>query len=194
MKKIWMISFLVFGFVFSVSAQEKAEQRGFIGVAKCKTCHRTAKQGEQFKIWEAGPHAKAFETLASEAAKKIAAEKKIADAQKADECLQCHATGYVDGKLVDKKYLGAKFAITDGVGCESCHGAGADYNKMKPMKAIMNGEVDGATLGLVKPDEKTCITCHNEKSPTYKEFKFAEMVKEIAHPIPDAKKAKYKKK
>ncbi len=32
--------------------------------------------------------------------------------------------------------------------------------------------------------EKQCITCHNEESPTYKEFDFKKMWAKIAHPVP----------
>jgi hypothetical protein len=37
---------------------------------------------------------------------------------------------------------------------------------------------------MIIPDEKLCIGCHNEESPTYKEFNYAEAVKQIAHPRP----------
>ena len=32
--------------------------------------------------------------------------------------------------------------------------------------------------------EKECVKCHNEESPTYKKFVFAEKVKMVAHPVP----------
>ena len=37
---------------------------------------------------------------------------------------------------------------------------------------------------MIIPNEETCIGCHNEESPTYKEFKFDEYSEQIAHPIP----------
>jgi hypothetical protein len=37
--------------------------------------------------------------------------------------------------------------------------------------------------------EKLCKTCHNEESPTFKEFNFAEMWAKIAHPVPAAEEA-----
>ena len=36
------------------------------------------------------------------------------------------------------------------------------------------------------------MQCHNDKSPTFKGFVYAEMYKKIAHPIPDEAKAAYK--
>ena len=35
--------------------------------------------------------------------------------------------------------------------------------------------------GLIMPDETVCVTCHNEKSPTFKGFEFAERIKEVKH-------------
>jgi cytochrome c553 len=163
-----------------------AGQRTFVGAAKCKTCHKKPENGEQFKIWSESAHAKAYATLASEEAKKIAADKGIEDPQKADECLSCHVTGHG----VAAEFLGKKYAVTDGVGCESCHGAGGDYYQQKTMMAITAGETDRATVGLVKPDEKVCTGCHNDKSPSFKSFDFAEMSKKIAHPIPEGAERK----
>lgn len=71
------------------------------------------------------------------------------------KCMSCHST-----KLPEFK----------GVSCEACHGAGGDYWKMSVMKdknlAMQNG--------LIVPDEKVCIKCHNKNSPTFKGFNFAE--------------------
>ena len=160
-----------------------AQDREFVGVDKCKTCHKKEKKGDQYGNWLKSPHANAFKTLSSEASQKIAKEKGIADATKAPECLKCHVTA----AGVDAKLLGKKYKMEDGVGCESCHGAGGDYYKKKTMAAITKGEQDGAAVGLMEPNEKVCVTCHNPESPTYKEFKFADRVKEVAHPDPTLK-------
>ncbi len=164
------------------SAQEK--QRTFVGMKTCKVCH-TGTMAEKdvtknsYDIWKDGPHSKTYEVLASDEAKAVAKERGIENPQEADECLKCHVTAHG----VDEQYLGKKYAPEDGVGCESCHGAGKDYSKAKVKKAIKNGEVDPASVGLLKPDENTCRTCHNEESPTYKEFNFSERYEKIKHPI-----------
>jgi len=158
-----------------------AGEHQFVGATKCRTCHKKPENGEQFKIWSESAHAKAYATLASEEAKKIATAKGIADPQKADECLSCHVTGHG----AKAELLGTKYDMTEGVTCESCHGAGGDYYKKKTMMAITAGEMEGASVGLVMPDEKVCMTCHNDKSPTFKSFDFAAMSKKIAHPIPE---------
>ena len=173
------------------AASEEAEkgQSMYMGVAKCKTCHKSASAGEQFPIWEKSGHAGAFATLASDASKKIAAEKGIEDPQKAAECLSCHVTGHG----VDAKFFGEKFDATMGVQCEACHGAGGDYVKMSVMKAITGGETEGASVGLVRPTADDCKTCHNDKSPTFKEFDFEKALAAIGHNLPAERKAKYAK-
>ncbi|RMD98089.1 MAG: cytochrome C554, partial [Calditrichaeota bacterium] len=118
--------------------------------------------------------------LATEKAKAIAKKKGIKDPQKADECLSCHVTAHG----VSAKLIGPKFKIEDGVGCESCHGPGSAYKSKKVMTAVYKGKTDPATVGLIKPTEKTCLQCHNKKSPTFKGFDFKKMFKQIEHPVP----------
>ena len=61
-----------------------------------------------------------------------------------------------------------------GVGCESCHGPGKDYNDIK--KEIKKDKrkykfEELAAAGMIHADADTCATCHNDKSPTYDESK-----------------------
>jgi hypothetical protein len=119
--------------------------------------------------------------LASEEAKTIGATLGIEDPQTSDACLKCHVTGHG----VAAEFLGPKHDPTEGVGCESCHGAGGDYYKKKTMVGLASGEIEPASVGLVVPTAETCMTCHNEESPTFESFDFDEMVKKIAHPVPE---------
>ncbi|MFH1277075.1 MAG: cytochrome c family protein [Candidatus Eisenbacteria bacterium] len=192
-RKMWNLMGVV-GLCFSVlflfgqlSAEEGKAVEGkaaftYTGAAKCKTCHSTAKSGGQYKLWEASLHAGAFKTLQTEAANKIAQEKGIkVPAAEAPECLGCHVTAHGAAAEV-------RGAVTneEGVGCESCHGPGSEYFKMSVMKQLYAGEIEGATVGLTEANEALCVTCHNEKSPTFKGFKFDEYAAKIAHPIPAA--------
>jgi Cytochrome c554 and c-prime len=165
-----------------------AVEHMYVGVAKCATCHKTAAQGEQLAKWQTTDHAKAYATLAGAKAKELAKAKGIDDPQKAPECLKCHVTGYG----ADPKLLGEKYLASDGVGCESCHGAGGDYYKKTTMEAIMAGTTDAASVGLVKPDKAACEKCHNKESPSFQGFDFDKMVEKIKHPLPADRKAKYK--
>ena len=93
---------------------------------------------------------------------------------------------------VDTSMVGAKYAASDGVGCESCHGAGADYIKKATMEGITSGTIKPETVGLVMPDKATCEKCHNKESPSFTGFDYDKYMAKIAHPIPDERKAKYK--
>jgi hypothetical protein len=194
MRRAWiglLVSTIVsVGLFYGISGSAASEetQRMYVGVAKCKTCHKTEAQGLQFALWEKSAHAKAFATLAGEQAKAIAKEKGIEDPQKAEACVKCHVTAHG----VDAKFLGEGFVAADGVQCESCHGAGGDYFKMATMKAVTKGETKPETVGLVLPNREVCVTCHNSESPTFKEFDFEKMAAKIAHPIPAERKAQYK--
>ncbi len=180
MKLLKIVLILSLSLAFSSQVLSQNKQFGYVGAKGCKTCHNTKKQGRQYKIWLNSKHAQAYKTLASEKAKAIAKEKGIADPQKAGECLQCHVTAYG----VDAKLLGKKYSIEEGVSCESCHGPGKVYKKKKTMIAISKGEIDPASVGLIKPDEETCKKCHNEKSPTFKEFDFEKFYEKIKHEKP----------
>lgn len=166
-----------------------AEEFDYVGAASCKMCHNKEISGKQFDLWAASPHAKAYETLANEQSLAIAKEKGIDDPQKADECLRCHVTAH--GVAAER--LGRRFSIEEGVGCESCHGPGSAYVKLPAKKKYMAGEITAAEIGLVESDEAQCRTCHNEESPTFKGFEYAEALKLIAHPIPAAHMEQYKK-
>jgi nitrate/TMAO reductase-like tetraheme cytochrome c subunit len=119
--------------------------------------------------------------LATEESKELAKKAGVkGDPQQAKECLSCHVTGYA--AAADLKE--ASLTIEEGVSCEACHGPGSEYKSLKVMKDITAGKAKGADFGLVAPDKELCVKCHNTKSPTYKEFKFEEAAKKIAHPLP----------
>ena len=147
-------------------------------------CHKKDKTGNQLKVWKESKHSKAYETLKTEEADKIAMEKFGKKAVEVDECLECHTTGHG----LDAARFGKKFKVEDGVQCETCHGPGSDYKSKKIMKdhakSVENGLVEYADDAAI---EEHCKTCHNDKSPTYKEFDFAKMWDKIKHPIPEAK-------
>ncbi|MBI5473894.1 MAG: cytochrome C554 [Ignavibacteriae bacterium] len=156
--------------VLSMRAENK-----FVGSKACGMCHKSGKGGTSYAVWEKTAHAKAYQVLLSDNAKKIAKEKglKVA-ANEAPECLKCHVTGGGVAKNVD-----ASFKKEEGVGCEMCHGAGSAYK----MVHMGGDKAKAKTAGMVTPakDEKLCVTCHNSDSPTFKDFKFEEMWAKIDH-------------
>lgn len=170
--------------VGSSETTEAEDQPSFtyVGVKKCKMCHRKEEVGAQFSVWEESRHSKAYETLGTEKAAEFAKERGVTGSpQEAPECLKCHITAF---GLTSEELENSKITVKEGVSCESCHGPGSAYSKQKKMEDITSGELEGSSVGLVKPDEKVCVTCHNEESPAYKEFDFETFYKKIAHPRP----------
>ncbi len=152
----------------------------YVGVRLCAPCHKTEKTGNQFGVWQKSKHAEAYKALTTAKADEIAKSKGLKkSAAESPECLQCHATA-TDAALTEKT-----FDVKDGNQCETCHGPGSAYKSMSIMKDKEKAVAAG--LVLYKDDaaiEAKCKTCHNEKSPTFKEFKFKEMWAKIKHSVP----------
>jgi hypothetical protein len=173
---------------FVATGVANATDHMFVGATKCATCHKTTVQGEQYPKWQESEHAKAFATLATPEAKEVGKKLGVEDPQKDPKCLSCHVTGHGAAAAL----LGPKYDATEGVGCESCHGAGGDYIKKATMEGITSGTIEPASVGLIVPDQKTCEGCHNDKSPSFKGFDYEKMKAKIAHALPAERKAKYK--
>lgn len=152
-----------------------AQNFEYIGAAKCKMCHNKEATGMQFKKWAESAHANAWKNLAGAKALEVGKAKGIAAPQKDQKCLKCHATAAAVNKT-----LVATLTIEEGVSCETCHGPGSAYKG----PAIMKDQKLAIKNGLLIPNEKTCIKCHNSESPTFKGFDYASMSKKIAHPAP----------
>lgn len=156
----------------------------FIGAAKCALCHKADAVGNQYGKWQATPHAKAFELLASDKAKEVAKAKGVDDPQKSDQCLKCHVTAF--GVAAEDIAKGFDPAL--GVQCESCHGAGETHMKARVAAAAKakDGKVEPVPAGEIdgRPTVDTCVKCHNDQSPTFKPFCFKERNAKIVHLIP----------
>ena len=174
----------------SAGDEEAGGEHIFVGVKKCKTCHKKEGIGNQYGIWAESKHATAFETLSSEKAGEWAAEDGVEDPQTDEKCVECHVTAYG----VPAERLSAKFDPTLGVQCEECHGAGKDYRKKK----IMIDQDLAISKGLIfPPKEEGCRSCHNDESPAWKPerytledgtttgFDFEQAKKAIEHPVPE---------
>jgi hypothetical protein len=153
------------GITVIFSSVTLAQNYKYIGATKCKMCHNKADKGEQYNKWAAGPHAKAMESLKGDDATN-------------PKCLKCHSTA----AGVDKKLVGS-LKVSEGVSCESCHGPGSAYKSA----TVMKKQELSLAKGLIIPDEKVCKTCHNEESPNYKGFNYAEYAAKIAHDNPKTK-------
>ena len=171
------IGILLFGF----STIAVAQDHQLVGAPNCRMCHG-AKIGNQWKIWTESAHAGAFETLASDASRKIAEEKGLGDPQKEAECLKCHATHAFLGSEVTVSAKG-KYDPSEGIGCEACHGAGSDF------KRVMKDHDAAVAAGLATDlGEDLCKKCHNETSPTFQGFDYEKQWLAIEHPVTKRKK------
>jgi|CXWL01.1.fsa_nt_gi hypothetical protein len=177
--RAWRIGVVVTGiaaFATSALAQTPAAHK-YIGVEKCARCHKAEAKGNQYGQWLKSQHAKAMQTLSTEKAIAIGKEKglKTPPAEN-DACVKCHSTGFG----ADKALFEATFKPVDGVQCEACHGPGSDYKGM----TVMKDKAAAVTAGMLVPNEKTCVKCHNAESPTFKSFDFKTAYAKIAHPRP----------
>lgn len=138
-----------------------------LGVDSCggSSCHgalepwnNSTVQQNEFVVWqEKDPHAKAFKTLQSAESKRIAANLGLPNAYEADICLDCHADN------VSPAQRAKGFAISDGVGCESCHGGGEQW-----LGIHISGRADHAEnikAGLFPTENpearaRLCLSCH----------------------------------
>lgn len=147
----------------------KTPEHAYIGVAGCRMCHSTKKQGEQVVIWKASKHATAYETLKTPEAVKMATDRGIKTAPvETPECLRCHAIGWDLSEAQKAEFLKPAFKVEDGVQCETCHGPGNDYKSL----SVMKDRALALKAGLMIGDEKLCVTCHNDKSPAWKPDRF----------------------
>jgi hypothetical protein len=168
-----------------VSLAMLAADAEFIGSAKCKKCHLP-----EHKSWEKLQHSKAFETLKPNVKAEVKTKFKLDPAKDYTTdaaCVGCHTVGSgkpggfkVGAPPDDQKHL-------LGVGCENCPGAGGNYmavheEVMKSKRKYKQEEMHAA--GTVTPTKETCVTCHNEKSPTHdasKPFDFEAKKKDGVH-------------
>lgn len=143
----------------------------FEGVATCagSTCHGRAEgngavvRQDEIATWQepsspSGAHSRAYAVLGGRRGQQIAASLGLGNAQSAPACLGCHATNAAAGQR------GAKFTLTDGVGCESCHAAsgGTWLAEHYALPATHASNVAAGLTPLDNPKVRAsvCLDCH----------------------------------
>ena len=158
--------------VFPEPRDEQASK--YAGSHKCGECHKGPEMGYQYSKWRLSGHALAYARLGTERAREIAREAGLTeDPLVSASCLKCHATAYHDpagGRL-------ESYTIYEGVGCESCHGAGSDF----AVEAIMRDRPAALQAGLKTPTRETCAACHENAHG--KPFDYDTALQAIAHPL-----------
>lgn len=177
-----LVSVIVAAAAIGAYGELAAQEATYEGARACRRCHNKEATGKQYEIWANGPHAGAFESLASEEALAAAEELGLGDPQEEAGCVECHATAYA---VIDD-LENAEIALEEGVSCESCHGPGSEYSSKRVKDALEAGEVTAEEIGLLRPTEETCRGCHKpEGNPFHEEFVFDDYVEKIAHPNPE---------
>ena len=138
-----------------------------LGVASCASsvCHgKLAPQSDEnvwlneFRIWSTEDrHGRAYKTLLNEDSKRMARNLGLENAHTAKICLDCHA----DNVPVDKR--GPKFQISDGVGCEACHGGGERWVESHTEPGVTHQQnLDAGMYPTEDASERArmCLNCH----------------------------------
>ncbi|WP_422346256.1 multiheme c-type cytochrome [Parasphingorhabdus sp.] len=151
-----------------VEAAQDLASGTYMGVATCggTTCHgRQEADGEivrqdELMRWQeestpGGAHSRAFRVLREPRSIAIAQRLGIKDAASSQECLGCHSTPAA------KK--GPRFQMSDGVGCESCHGPSSAW--LSAHYAVGANHAKNVSLGLIPLDNpkaraSVCLDCH----------------------------------
>ena len=149
-----------------------------VGTNSCAagSCHGGARLSEgrsfaAYQIWmRKDPHARAYEVLSNERSSHMMAllyPKENGPAPHATQearCLNCHVTTETSGDL---QLLPAAHAVTDGVGCESCHGPAKQWlglhstiawRGLSPEAKSSLGFVD--TTADIAGRARLCANCH----------------------------------
>jgi hypothetical protein len=138
-----------------------------LGVASCAggTCHGSTRpfadshvHQDEYFVWQRkDAHARAWETLRSERSQSMARKLGLADASTAERCLVCHADN------VPAAQRGERFQVSDGIGCEACHGGAEKW--IGPHAAGYKSNAERSAAGLRATWDplvraSICTDCH----------------------------------
>lgn len=139
----------------------------FLGVDTCGSsqCHASPEPWRNATVmmnerlqWQARDrHARAWRDLVGERGQAIAGKLGIDEPGTAPACLQCHAT------FVPVAQRGPAFELEDGVGCESCHGAGGAFLRTHVQPTSSHaGNVAAGMYPNTEPAARArlCLSCH----------------------------------
>lgn len=145
----------------------------YVGTGACLGCHREGPGGGPAGHWIASRHSRSYQTLTTQQAKLLAANREdysdITDPASEQRCLMCHVTASQNPLATWRPNV---HAADEGVGCEACHGPGSAY--IAP--GIMADRVAFLANGGRIPDELTCRACHRDEA-----FNFLERLARIRH-------------
>ena len=153
---------------------QPAQDTVHLGVRSCagNNCHGAVQplktshvEQNEYLIWsQKDKHSKAFAVLREERGLRIARNLGLPDAEHAKICLDCHADNVAPNRR------GPSFQISDGVGCEACHGGAGGGGPEAPQGWLgthISGTNHAADIaaGMYPTDRpieraERCIRCH----------------------------------
>ncbi len=157
-----------------------AAGHAYVGESQCDDCHGTKEAAKNFvgpdgqptnpvTVWQQDPHhTKANDALSNDSGKQAAKKANLSDpTAEGSMCLKCHATGAGQEGALDP---------SEGISCEACHGAAADYVKKSVHGEInddaerMKVAVAAGMIDLRKMDVRaaSCKECHTIQRPCLK--------------------------
>lgn len=176
------IALAIFSFAFMAGglgpsgANAQAQGPRYEGVATCagSTCHGRAEgngavvRQDEIATWQepssaSGAHSRAYAVLAGARGKQIAQTLGLGPATSAPACLGCHST------FAPQDQRGARFHLSDGVGCESCHGASGGWLALHYAKpATHASNIANGLTPLENPQARAriCLDCHYGSTKT----------------------------
>jgi hypothetical protein len=138
-----------------------------MGVSSCSSsvCHGSVAPSHTYDVllneyvtWShEDAHSKAYTALNSPRARSMAAKLGLPNAATAKICLDCHSDN------VAPEHRGPKFSLTDGVGCEACHGGSERWlTSHTSSHATYRENVAHGMYPTADLRERTslCLSCH----------------------------------
>ena len=102
-------------------------------------------------------HSRAYDVLLNKRSQRIAASLGLAEpAHEAKICLDCHSDN------VAPSYRGEQFKLSDGVGCEACHGGSEKWIKSHSFGPAHSENLERGMFPTDDPRERAtlCLSCH----------------------------------
>jgi Cytochrome c554 and c-prime len=153
------------GILFAAAAAQSAETTTkSLGAASCanSSCHGGGGEKQnQFLVWSLKDfHSqRPAATLTTARAKQIADALDIKDATANARCTVCHAPLHE----VPENLRGENFKVSEGVSCESCHGAAENWLRSHTRKDYTHADRTAAgmrDLQNLYVRANTCVACH----------------------------------
>jgi hypothetical protein len=152
--------------VATASAQTEPPLGVHLGVSTCSgsNCHgatqrprNSAVPGNEYLIWsKQDKHRIAYDVLLQDRAVRMAKALGLPDAVHQKMCLDCHADNVPDDMR------GPQFQLSDGVGCEACHGGASRWLGIHISNSTHQQNIAAGLYPTNEPVARAerCLSCH----------------------------------